>query len=346
MLKTINNKKLLHFKKEKKKMRKILSIKKFILVIGLMMFSLVSASPIVFAKPVQKEALTVKLPTLGLSRKEDHLLRPGDKIEYLRDDKQNDDFVVIRHNSLEYLIPREMMVKYFSAEDMKKFFEKENNLKFLKKDKNISNYINVISLSSIDRDKNLLNGLTKDFYTKETSDEGKFKDVLAYVQAKNFRYGEGKNGEDQLETIKSGYTMCYGISRLQACLYDKCGLEYRFVWASAYNPKTNSLANDRFNHIYLETKLGGKWYRTDFVGLLSSNDYASKNDIEFYKNMPGLTENDPVVPLGNIDVDKRYPSYYYQVSPSVLNGKYVNNKIISCFYRNANVDDFLRSLSK
>lgn len=327
-------------------MKKILSIKKFVLVIGLIIFSLTSASPIVFAKPVQKEVLTVKLPTLGLSRKEDYLLRPGDKIEYVKGDKQNDDFVIVRHNAKEYSIPREMMVKYFSAEDMKKFFEKENSLKFLKKDKNISNHINVISLSSIEKDKNLLNGLTKDFYTKETSDEGKFKDVLTYIQSKSLRYGEGKNGEGQLETIKNGYTMCYGISRLQAYLYDKCGLEYRFVWASAYNPKTNSLANDRFNHIYLETKLDGKWYRTDFVGLLSSNDYASKNDIEFYKNMPGLTEDEPVVPLGNIDVDKSYPSYYYQISPSVINGKYVNNKIISCFYRNANVDDFLASLNK
>lgn len=44
--------------------------------------------------------------------------------------------------------------KSIEAEDMEKSFEKENKLKFLKKDKKSSSDINIISLTSTDRDKN------------------------------------------------------------------------------------------------------------------------------------------------------------------------------------------------
>ena len=311
-------------------------------------------------KSVSKKA-TVKSPAIGMGE-DSILLKPGDDILWLNTVSKEGNLSRVSYNGNEYLVHSDKIVPPFNMEEAEKYLEKANalNIKSFtptpvpEKDKGFMQSFDVVSLADMQSDRDILKDITKDFKTDGATPEKRFEDVVKYIKSKNLRYKEDLDEPNQVKTIKDGFTMCLGISRLQAYLYDMCDIEYRFVWTVACNLNDEAddyvLAYNRPSHIYLETKLNGKWCKTDLVGMLPQEEEdmtvneMQPDDVEFYENFNGLTEKDPIIPMGTTETDEDFPSIYYQISPTVINGEYQGKEITVCKYKNASIEDYLKTL--
>lgn len=310
------------------------------------------------------EKLTVKRFCQAVNIYEDDdsvFIEPGDKLIFVRPGAGKPErSSIVSYRGNQYIVENEYLVSPFDIKKCEEFLVKNNVLQFKKCEydpipevkEGLIKSLDVISIADIESDRDILQEITADFSTYKITDEGRFEDVIKYIKSKNLYYMEDPEEDNQVKTIKDGYTMCLGITRLQAYLYDRCDIEYRFVWTTAYDPENEMIALDRPSHIYLETKLDGKWVQTDLVKMLPMNkedDTINKmypENVGFYKNYAGLTENMPVVPMTGADTDEDYPAVYFQISPSVINGKYKGNEIINCYYPNLTADDYFESIKK
>ena len=260
------------------------------------------------------------------------------------------EFLKLQVGSQVFFTPKKDIVEHFDVDGFNEFMDLYGGIHISemfysdnpKKDSLLNNgHGNVIDLMKIsDKEKDVLAKLTMDFVVKGGNDKEKMLNVINYIKNKGLYYSD-IDGENQIESLLFGRTRCLGVSSLQSYLYEKSGLTYRFVWeyanADYYQP----------GHVYVETLIDDIFYDTDINGLLlkNSSDKPRDRDITFkyFKDLPGIGEDGcryskSVRPSGS--------GVVFEVSPSLVKGKYSNN-IIS-LYRDSclDIDDYLKSINK
>lgn len=159
-------------------------------------------------------------------------------------------------------------------------------------------------------------------------------------------------GASQWETIKDGYTACYGGTYLQKLLLDKANLKYRIVFERPANYETEEVDSLNPGHIYAEVQIDGKWVNAESTTLF--NVYNSrtneikprikKDDATLYKIYLSNPKN--CVDLEKVDKSVSGSSKYYNDVCYVVSGTYQANEKVkddgfSAVVRQCNWRDFV-----
>lgn len=260
------------------------------------------------------------------------------------------EFLKVQVGSQVFFTPKKDIVEYFDVDGFNKFMDLYGGIHISemfynddpKKDSLLNNgHGNVIDLMKIsEKEKDILAKLTRDFVVKGNNDKEKMLNAINYIKNKGLYYS-GIDGENQIESLLLGRTRCLGVSSLQSYLYDKSGLTYRFVWEYANADYYQS------SHVYVETLINDIFHDTDINGLLlkDSDDKPRNRDIifKYFEDLPGIGEDGCRYSKG---VKSSGSGVVFEVSPSLVKGKYSNN-IIS-LYRDSclGIDDYLKSINK
>ncbi len=155
----------------------------------------------------------------------------------------------------------------------------------------------------------------------------------------------------QWETIKDGYTACYGGTYLEKNLLDKTNLKYRIVHEIPINYDTEEQDPYIPTHIFAEVQINGKWVNIESTSLFNKYD-SENNEIKYRINkdveaLYGMFLANPVScdnpeKVGKIvRGSKYYKDVYFKVSGTYRKGKKVEDNGFAVMVSINNSRDFL-----
>ena len=154
-----------------------------------------------------------------------------------------------------------------------------------------------------------------------------FMNLNKYILGLNLKYQTG-GSKDQLESMKDGYTACYGITCLQRLLLDKSNLKYRVVYSLPINYDTYEADPSNPRHIFMEVKVDGKWRLADGTYLQTNPKKVNqeKKDDKFLYDSFMKNERDYKNNIyARFNSNKDFPDVEYLVSGTYQAGKKIED---------------------